>query len=584
MNPNNVNRFESAAVGINRARSKFHRPSKVLSSFRSGVLVPFYVDEVLPGDNFELKLKALCRMTTPAAATMDNAFLDLYAFYVPNRIIWDNWKKFMGETTDDYWTNDEELEVPQINFGQNTHMQYGRKKDIDENTDYAHDLLSYLGVPPIQDNRALVVNSSESCKVNALPVRAYCQIWNDYFRDQNTQLPIHLNKGDDPYSSFPGTNYNPYATSYVDGCETGSKLAPVNKFKDYFTSALPQAQRGQAVQLPLGQFAPVVARDEYTIQNHGVSLGTLNNIAWSKTGVHGLIMGINAQTTNGIYNAHVSVDNDETADVSNAQVVAPNNLWTDLASATASTVNQLRLAFQTQKYLETLARSGSRYIESLYSLYGVQISDKTIQRAEYLGGMRTPINITSVAQTSETGTTPQGTIGAYSVTGLEKAIGNHFFEEHGILMIVGCVRAEQSYCQGYEPLWSRKSRFDYYAPVFANLGEMPIYNKEIYFGGVDDDEGVFGYKEAWAEYRFKPNKCTGLMMPFTQNSLSVYNYANNFESVPTLTTAFMCENPELIDRTLAIADTDQFIIDLYVDNYTTRVMPMYSVPGLIDHA
>ena len=584
MNPNNVNHFASAAVGVNRKRSKFNRNSKVLTSMNCGFLYPLYVDEVLPGDNFKVKANAVIRMPTPPKVpVMDNAYLDVYAFFVPNRLVWDHWKEFMGEVVGGYWTNQTQYQVPQISFTSSRATPSGSNANVVS----GGDILSYLGVPRLQG-----LNGSIS--VSALPVRAYCKICNDWFWDENVQLPINIDTGD--LTVNYSYNGNIVANAYVANATTGGDLFPVNKFKDYFTSCLPAPQRGGTVSFPFLSSVPVVTGNIRTIspsltnQYTPIHYSFLNfanpNALYTNTGNY---MGTSTYSSSTSVTGGAGVATTQSGSSNPPAYLVPDNLWADMSTATAITVNQLRMAFQTQKYLETLARGGSRYIEQLYSLFGVSASDKTLQRSQYLGGKRFPIQMAQVAQTSATvsGQTPQANVSAFSLTGFaNEVLANSFFEEHGYFMIVGCIRVDNSYSQGIEKMWFRKDRLDYYAPVFANLGEQPVYNKEIFVtGNSASDDGVFGYQEAWAEYRYKPNKLTSAFYNdySLTNAFSMWNYSQRFTSLPVLSSAFLQADETTIGQTMAQSDI-QFIVDLYVENESVRVMPMYSVPGLIDHA
>lgn len=582
MNPNNVNHFSSAGVGVTRKRSKFKRDSKVMTTFDSGKLIPLYWDEVLPGDNLKIKLNGVCRGLTPLYPVMDNSWLDTYCFFVPNRLIWQNWTRFMGDmsdSTENPFLPTQEYTVPQIKFNRTTRN--------DTMITGAVDILSYLGCPPVPST-----GGNTQVSVSALPVRAYCKIWNEWFRDENFQIPIVYEKGNNTVDYVINSDYNISASK-------GGTLAPVNKFKDYFVSALPAPQRGQAVTLSLGDIAPVITgapnQELLGLGDYPLMFYEFDDLDYTQPyGSGGLGQGFNTlfSSPSGYNVQSGDLVMDKTGDEpsqssSTSKALVPNNLYADLSGVTAITVNQMRLAFQTQKYLETLARGGARYIETLYSLYGVKTSDARLQRSEYLGGKRIPISMQQVVQTSQsTSDSTLGDTSAFSLTTFSNNLCNHFFEEHGILMIVGCVRTDQSYSQGLSRQWLRKTRFDFYAPVFANLGEMPIYNKEIYLQGTPEDELPFGYQEAWAEYRYKPNLCTGLLSPTAPNNLSAWTYTLKFNSLPVLNKEFIMQSKQNIANTLAVQGDEgsQFICDLYVENTSIRVMPMYSVPGLIDHA
>lgn len=576
MNPNNVNHFTSAAVGIDRQRSTFNRPQKILTTMMAGKLTPITWDEVLPGDNFLTKLNGVIRSLTPVFPTLDNSYIDIYGFFVPNRLLWSHWSEFFGEnnSTTDPWTPTATYKVPTITITASA-RNVSASTTGNAASPKVQDILGYLGIPPTTATSGAMI-------VNALPVRAYCKIWNDFFRDENLQTPINYYFNTDttvPYSA--GTYGDSYEVSYPLSSPTGGVLLPVDKYKDYFTSALPAPQRGAAVTLNLGDLAPVITKTSTHGGNQtGLLLSPLSGNVASTTGWGQLGYQLPGTSSTNTYTLRGSSGSGTTEPTPNS-TLAPVNLYADLSSATEITINQMRMAIASQQYLETLARSGSRYIELLYSLYGVKTSDARLQRAEYLGGKRIPLNITQVNNTME-GTLPLGATGAYSLTGFSENISNHFFEEHGIFMVLAAIRTDSTYAQGISRQWFRSDRFDYYAPCFANLGEMPIYNREIFASyNNTSDTGVFGYQEAWAEYRFKPNIATGFFAPTAPANISSYSYVNNFANLPTLNGSFIKFDTDRVSQTFALEDpTYQYICDFYFENKTTRVMPMYSVPGL----
>lgn len=552
MNRNVESHFALNPTRIDLSRSTFDRSSSVKTSFNAGDIVPFFLEEVLPGDTFNVKSSKVVRMQTLLTPMMDNVYLDTYYFFVPNRLVWKDWKEFNGENTESAWIPETTYEVPQITAPAGTGWNVGTIAD-------------YFGIPTGVPNLS----------VSALPFRAYALIMNEWFRDQNLSDPLVVPDDD---ATVAGVNTG----TFVSDVAKGGKPYTAAKYHDYFTSCLPSPQKGPDVLIPVAQAGnmPVVPlvdkvpRSTFTNANYhaffreGSGQGTNLTIAFNGSGDQMAATGGTASTT---------------------YIPVIDNLWAvGDGNAASATINQLRLAFQIQKLYERDARGGSRYIEILKSHFGVTSPDARLQRPEYLGGNRVPININQVVQQSGTGTgssTPQGTVVGMSQTTDSHADFIKSFTEHGFIIGVMVARYDHTYQQGLDRLWSRKDRFDYYWPVFANIGEQAVKNKEIYAQGNAEDDEVFGYQEAWADYRYKPNRVTGEMRSSYTQSLDVWHLADDYASRPSLSDSWIREDKTNIDRVLAVTSSvsNQFFADIYVQNRATRPMPMYSVPGLIDH-
>lgn len=550
MNRNNEAHFNQVPA-LEITRSRFKRDQDIKLTFDAGKLIPFYVDEVLPGDTFSVDQSAIIRMTTPIFPVMDNAYLDYYYFFVPNRILWEHWKEFMGEVTDEPWVQTVEYTVPTIKITGTSNTDKLPKEAS---------ILDYMGIP------TKFVGEGKSAEINALPIRAYVKIWAEWFRDQNVDNPA-INSTTDAtinYTDDAGEDIE----KILQQAYTGGRPLPVNRFHDYFSSSLPSPQRAnEPVKIPISGNAPVIGFADRKLKNPVENSVTPVYNGSAQPG--GLV-----QATS-IYNGQIVL-----GEGSNTRAY----LGTDLSDVNATTINQLRQAFQVQKYFEEMARGGSRYREQIYSLFRTRISDKTAQIPEYLGGDRVMININQVVQTSGTTTeSPQGNVAAVSVTGFGKSAFTKSFEEHGWVIGVCCVRHDHTYQQGIERMWSRKNKLDFYFPVFANLGEQAVLKKELYATAEASDEEAFGYQEAWSEYRMKPNRVCGLFRSNATGTLDSWHYADNYSTVPALSQEWMKEGKAEIQRTLAIQDEPQFIMDILVKNTTVRPMPLYSIPGLVDH-
>ena len=547
MNRNNERHFNEVPQ-THVSRSRFKRDQNILTTFDAGKLVPFYVDEVLPGDTFNVSTAAIIRMTTPKYPVFDDAFIDFYYFFCPNRIIWDNFKHFMGEAEEIPWVPQKTYKIPKIIVEGNS--TDGNKKGPKEGS-----ILDYMGVPTKVDGRI---------EINALPVRAYVKIWNEYFRDQNVDNPAGFFTDDDDTTYYDGGENE---TETLKNARLGGRCLPVNKFHDYFTSCLPYPQRGPEVTIALTGNAPVKMYD-----HNGINGETSPTQIWM-SGPASYLAQDDANKTIVALGSMEQASGDSVS----------RYIATDLSNIEAATINQLRQAFAVQHYYEALARGGSRYREQVRALFGVSISDKTVQVPEYLGGGRYHVNINQIVQTSGQQTendTPIGETGAMSVTPINESSFTKSFEEHGFVIGVMCVRHNRSYQQGLERFWSRSDRLDYYFPQFANLGEQPVKKKEIMLTGTNTDDETFGYQEAWADYRMKPNRVCGKMRSNADGTLDFWHYADNYNEVPTLSSPWMNEGKAEIARTLIVQNEPQFFGAIRVMNNTTRCMPLYSVPGL----
>lgn len=546
-------------------RSTFNREFRNGTTINTGELVPFMWTEVLPGDTASAATASAIQMTTPIFPVMDNAFADFYFFFVPNRIIWKHWKEFCGENNSTYWTQPTTYTVPMVKAPAN-----GWKEMT---------LADYLGIPTKKPA------SGTADEVSALPFRAYCKIYNEWFRDQNVQQPLNCPDDDTTITGANGANQ-------ITDCIRGGYPAKVNKFHDYFTSCLPGAQKGKDVDLPIGSLSgkfPVFAEESHKLPVDGTakalnwSFKNPTSGRWSdwENGSDGWVVGVKGSANGG--ETWRGVENQGHSPNLAYQQITPNNLWAmvDGASSSATTINQLREAIAVQHFLEDMALGGSRYREVIRSCFGVIPSDKTMQIPQYLGGKRVNINMQRVLQTSETGTkSPQGNAAGQSYTTSRDDMFNMSFEEHGILMGLVCVRTDHTYQQGLNRAWKRKNLTDFYWPELANIGEQPVMKSEIYWTGQPDDESVFGYQEAWADYRYGTTIVTGKMRANADGTLSAWNYADNYATAPTLSAGWLAETRENVKRTLAVQTEPDFICDFFTVIKTTRVMPIYSVPGL----
>ena len=533
----------------NIRRARFKRDYSNTTTINEGDIVPIYVDEVLPGDTISLTQNSLVRMATPIYPVMDNCYMDTYYFFCPNRLLWEHWENLMGQNDDSYWAPKTEYSVPQV-----TAPSDGWKEGT---------IADYMGIP------TKVANIS----INALPFRAYARIWNEWFRDENLQQPIVQDIDD-------ATNTGSNTGNQLTDAQNGGLPLKAGKMHDYFTSCLPEPQKGEASTVPID--IALNAEVITTPRNHDVG-GT--SLFWKPVS--------GAAQANKNYQIGVSFNSPEYGmaeaagtfnEGSAPLLIAPSNLeLRESSTATSISINELRQAIAIQHILEADARGGTRYTELLKNEFGVTSPDSRLQRTEYIGGTRIPINISQVIQQSATDqTSPQGNTAAYSLTTSRNKMMSYSATEHGYILGLAVIRVDHSYQQGLRRMWSRTRRFDFYHPMLANLGEMEVLNKEIYCQGNETDDDIFGYQEAWADYRYHPNMVTGEMRSNYAQSLDAWHYADYYKELPVLSSEWIQEGKENIDRTIAVQSeiSHQFIANFYFDQTWTRPMPIYSVPGL----
>lgn len=513
----------SQVPNVTIGRSKFNRSHVLKTTFDEGKLIPIFVDEVLPGDSFKLKVTTFTRMATPIFPVMDNLYLDTFFFFVPMRLIWDNFQKFMGEQENPGDSTD--FLIPTYQANNTTAVDVGTLGD-------------YFGLPTVAN-----------VPFNILPFRAYWLIWNEWFRDENLQDSAPVSKADAGEAWSESTQVNGF---------NWYECAPRGKRYDFFTSCLPWPQKGVGVELPLGDIAPI--RLDNSLSNSAINIQTNASLVFpspAPSSPFTLIAGSNSDATSAVY--------------------------ADLSNATAATINSLRQAFQLQRYYEKDARGGTRYIEKIKSHFGVTSPDARLQRPEYLGGHTDRININPVVQTSSTdSTSPQGNLSAFGVSGARYHGFSKSFVEHGYIIGLANVRADLTYQQGINKMWSRKTVLDFYWPSFAHLGEQAVLNKEIYAQGTAQDNEVFGYQERYGEYRYKPSMITGKFRSTYAQSLDAWHFSQKFENLPTLSNQFIQDHPP-ISRCLAVPSEPHFLMDAAFNLQCVRPMPLFGTPGLIDH-
>lgn len=557
MSRNAESRF-ALAPSVSHPRSTFDRNQKIVTSGEVGKLIPFFIDEVLPGDTFQVDTHAVLRFTPMVSCPLDDIVFDTYYFYVPNRIVYDDWIRFMGEADTSAWTTPPTYKVPKI-----TAPQGG----WDNGT-----IADYLGVPTKVSN----------ISVNALPFRAFAKIYDYFFRDENVQDHVNC-----PTDAVNRTGVN--TGNYVSDLHLGGKVPYANKLHDAFTSCLPNTQKaGSPAQVSFAGNIPVITKDDIipgVINNPSVHFpSTLpnNDTSWS--------LGVRLHDSNYAADKLCNVgQNQGVVSTNNGKGFAPDNMYVDSASLSVS-VPELRTAFQIQRFLELLARTGTRYNEAIKAIYDVTVPDYRAMQPEYLGGSRIDINIQQVVNmTAPSADTddPLGTIGAYSLTNSSGASWTKSFVEAGF--VIGCfvARYRHSYQQSLARMWTRgEDRTDYFMPVFANISEQPVYKREICCTGTNTDDDVFGYQEPWFDYRYLPDRISGLCRTNANSGLDIWHFGDYYNEVPTLSDTWMQEDSSNIDRCLAVKQATagfQFYCDILVNNRATRLLPLYSVPGLIDH-
>lgn len=543
MNRNTESHFATVPI-LDVRRSKFKRPHDHKSTFNVGELVPiFYDGTIMPGDTVKMRMSEIIRMMTPITPVMDMMWCDTYFFFVPYRLIWEHFKQFWGENDTAPWTQTNEYKIPKIKAPENGWLKGS--------------LADHLGYP----------TKIGGYEKSALPFRAYVAIVNRWFRDQNLKNPCYLTLGD---ATIQGTDKTTLGANYDYVTDTEKGAAPfiVARTQDMFSTALPEPQKGPDVNVPLGETARVIGVEPDYLYRQDQPLWT--------NGVNKNLAMTRGQSDELIYS-----DEEQAETIPSKQTIG---LAADLSNAVGATINQLRQAYAIQKFYENTARGGSRYIEQIKTHFRVQSSDARMQDPEYIGGKRIPISINQVVGHDQGAEIPIGTTGAYSVTtDKNEDLFTFSAEEHGCIMGLACIRTEHSFQQGINRQFSMEDLFDFYTPELANLGEVSVKNDEIYLDGTDADKEVWGFQEAYYWYRYYPNQICGELRSNYDQSLDIWHWGDYYEQRPTLSSEWIDEPRENVDRTIAIQNHDQFFADFYFEPIYTRPMPLYSVPGLTGH-
>lgn len=541
----------SDAPAMYMKRTKFDRSHVYKTTFNSGKLIPVFVDEILPGDTTRLSVNYFARLATPIKPIMDNIYLDWFFFFVPNRLVWEHWQNFCFEKEDP--DDDTDYVIPTVTAANNS-----------ENA-YIGSLWDYFGLP--------VNTPGNISDISALPFRGVYLIWNEWFRDENLQKSVKIQKGDTNEVLNSARSFDQPAWVFTSGTSIVPGLAcpPRGKRHDYFTSALPWTQKGPGVEVPLTGDAPVYGDGKPLVYDSHLS---------DSSPLSGFYRRLNGTDVASLQSIATSTG----TNVVRKGADYPSHLYADLSSVSSATINSLRTAFQMQKFYERLARGGSRYTEVLRSFFGVVSPDARLQRPEFLGSFTKMINVNPIAQTSATdGTSPQGNLSAYGVTASKFHGFTKSFVEHGYVFGFVCARADLTYQQGINKMWLRSTVYDFYWPTFAHLGEQAIELREIYAQGTEADTTVFGYQERYAEYRYKPSQITGKFRSSVVNgSLDKWHLSQFFKNAPTLNEEFIVENPP-INRIIAVTSEPEFLLDVGFHYTTVRPMPMFGTPGLVDH-
>jgi hypothetical protein len=566
----------SDAPAMYMKRSKFDRSHVYKTTFNSGKLIPVFVDEVLPGDTTRMSVNYFARLATPIKPIMDNIYLDWFFFFVPNRLVWEHWQNFCFEQED---PNDSvDYVIPTVTATGNS-----------ENA-YIGSLWDYFGLP---------VNTSGNLSgISALPFRGVYLIWNEWFRDENLQKSVKIQKGDTNEVLNSARSSEQPSWVFMSGTSIFPGLAcpPRGKRHDYFTSAFPWTQKGPGVSVGLAGTASIVnpsPLSDYFLTSNSNQLAAVSAYGGdaSSSGGRRVTFGTETITFNRGNSSYSTVGGfaGNSSTKVDVHAYSGSNLLTkdsfvDLDTSSIFTINSLRTAFQMQKFYERLARGGSRYTEVLRSFFGVVSPDARLQRPEFLGSFTKMVNVNPIAQTSATDTTsPQGNLSAYGVTAAKFHGFTKSFVEHGYIFGFVCARADLTYQQGINKMWLRSTVYDFYWPTFAHLGEQAIELREIYAQGSEADTTVFGYQERYAEYRYKPSQITGkFRSSVVSGSLDKWHLSQFFKSAPTLNEEFLVENPP-INRIIAVPSEPEFLLDVGFRYTTVRPMPMFGTPGLVDH-